>query len=282
MQVPKENRIDIGYRVGKLTVQEKTDQRKNQYVVWRCKCDCGGEILLDTRYLQRATVTDCGCEGKVGPKERDLTGMRFGKLVGLKHTRERDAGNCTIWICRCDCGNLCKVSSKQLLSGQKRSCGCLDIPAAGDYTGRRFDALTVVGYAGRNGRRNQWRCRCDCGREIVAFQSDLRNGCVHSCGCLREAVRSGKLEFADGTVAPLLNCGGMPVENYYASFPGVRYVPETRKWSTEIIYWGETYPLGNYEELVDAVRARQQGEEMYGNFLEWYNRGRCTKKRSED
>lgn len=280
MQVPKENRIGVGYRVGKLTVLEKTNQRKNRYVVWRCRCDCGGEILLDTRYLQRETVMDCGCQGRVNPKQKDLTGMRFGKLVCLKHTRERDANNCTIWICRCDCGNLCKVSTKQLLSRQKKSCGCLDIDA-GDHIGRRFDALTVVGYAGRSGRKNQWRCRCDCGREVVALQSDLSDGRVHSCGCLREAVRSGKLKFADGTVVPFRNCSrGMPVENYYNSFPGVRYVPEARKWSAEIIYRGETYHLGDYAELADAIRARQASEEMYGNFLEWYHHGRGTKKAS--
>ena len=61
MQVPKENRIDIGYRVGKLTVQEKTDQRKNQYVVWRCKCDCGNETLTRQSNLLSGHTKSCGC-----------------------------------------------------------------------------------------------------------------------------------------------------------------------------------------------------------------------------
>lgn len=43
------SKIEIGYRVGMLTVTERTEQRKNGYTIWLCKCDCGGEIRLDTR-----------------------------------------------------------------------------------------------------------------------------------------------------------------------------------------------------------------------------------------
>ena len=54
-------KIGLGYRVAGLQVEEATGQRKNGYMIWRCRCGCGGEILLDTRCLQRGTVTDCGC-----------------------------------------------------------------------------------------------------------------------------------------------------------------------------------------------------------------------------
>lgn len=55
MSVPK---ITVGYRAGSLCVEAPTGQHKNGYTIWRCRCDCGGEILLDTRTLQRGTVTD--------------------------------------------------------------------------------------------------------------------------------------------------------------------------------------------------------------------------------
>ena len=67
-------KINKGFRVGMLTVAESTDQRKNGYTIWLCKCDCGGEIQLDTRCLQRGTVTDCGCVSVVKPGMLDLTG----------------------------------------------------------------------------------------------------------------------------------------------------------------------------------------------------------------
>lgn len=44
-------KIKLGCRVGSLTVEEQTVERKNGYTVWRCRCDCGGAVLLDTRCL---------------------------------------------------------------------------------------------------------------------------------------------------------------------------------------------------------------------------------------
>lgn len=39
---PNKPKITPGYRVGKLTVEEETPQRRCGYTVWRCRCDCGG------------------------------------------------------------------------------------------------------------------------------------------------------------------------------------------------------------------------------------------------
>ena len=56
-----------GDKIGKLTVGEDTGQRKNGYIIWKCHCECGGEILADTRMLQRRSVKDCGCGGRLRP-----------------------------------------------------------------------------------------------------------------------------------------------------------------------------------------------------------------------
>ena len=69
--------IAVGFRVGMLTVEKRTAEKKNGYSIWLCRCDCGGEIKLDTRCLQRGTVRDCGCVTKVKPGTTDITGMRF-------------------------------------------------------------------------------------------------------------------------------------------------------------------------------------------------------------
>ena len=54
----------------------------------------------------------------------DLTGKRFGKLVALKNNGSANNGY-TLWECRCDCGTVCVVSSRDLLDGSTKSCGCL-------------------------------------------------------------------------------------------------------------------------------------------------------------
>jgi hypothetical protein len=54
-------------------------------------------------------------------------------------------------------------------------------------TGERFGRLIIVERAPsvRKGLAH-WRCRCDCGGEVVVRGADLRNGHSRSCGCLRD------------------------------------------------------------------------------------------------
>ena len=53
-----------------------------------------------------------------------------------------------------------------------------------DLANRRFDRLTVLGRAGRYRSDVMWSCRCDCGNQIVARGTKLRQGRTKSCGCL--------------------------------------------------------------------------------------------------
>jgi len=58
-----------------------------------------------------------------------------------------------------------------------------------DLTGRRFGRLTALSFAGLNENRNAvWKCRCDCGREVLALAINLKGGRTRSCGCLRREL----------------------------------------------------------------------------------------------
>lgn len=59
-----------------------------------------------------------------------------------------------------------------------------------DRTGERFGRLVVVeraeSYINPNGLpRTAWKCKCDCGNEVVVLAQSLSNGSTKSCGCLR-------------------------------------------------------------------------------------------------
>lgn len=54
----------------------------------------------------------------------DLTGQKFGRLVVIKSTKKRYNGE-IVYLCQCDCGNECLVTSCHLRSGHTKSCGCL-------------------------------------------------------------------------------------------------------------------------------------------------------------
>ena len=60
-----------------------------------------------------------------------------------------------------------------------------------DRIGERFGRLTVIeraeSYINPNGTpRTAWKCKCDCGNEVVVLAQSLSNGATKSCGCLKK------------------------------------------------------------------------------------------------
>ena len=63
-----------------------------------------------------------------------------------------------------------------------------------DITGRRFGRLVVLRWEGYSRSwQSMWRCRCDCGNEVVVMKWNLLRGRTRSCGCLhREYIERVK------------------------------------------------------------------------------------------
>lgn len=109
-------------RSGRVVAIEPTENRRNGSILWRCRCDCGNELLLEPYKITSGIVKSCGCS-RGEKKIKDLTGQRFGKLTTIYRTNEKKNSS-YIWVCQCDCGKTTKVSSNALLSGNSKSCGC--------------------------------------------------------------------------------------------------------------------------------------------------------------
>lgn len=262
--------IKVGVKVGLLSVAEATDQRKSGYIVWRCRCECGKEVFLDTRSLQRGTIKDCGCSSVVGPRQRDVSGMRFGKLTAVCPTHRRGPKGSTIWNCRCDCGNEVQAELVQLTAGYRKSCGCLRHPPLKDFIGRRFGKLEVTGYEGKRKGMHQWRCICDCGKNTVVGQTLLQSGKAKSCGCLKAEIYKENLGLRDGTSITILKAvkSGRLIQSNTSGYNGVYYNKKRGVWVAQITFQGRTRYLGSYGQLSDAVKARRKGEEIYDAYLE--------------
>ena len=54
----------------------------------------------------------------------ELTGQRFGRLLVVSRAPNR--GGKTRWYCKCDCGEMTIVNSRDLRMGATKSCGCLN------------------------------------------------------------------------------------------------------------------------------------------------------------
>lgn len=65
----------VGRRFGRLTVIERTAERQNTFVVYRCVCDCGQEKKANTGALGSGNTKSCGC---LGDENRSLINSNFG------------------------------------------------------------------------------------------------------------------------------------------------------------------------------------------------------------
>lgn len=64
-----------------------------------------------------------------------------------------------------------------------------------DLTGRQFGRLTAIAKAESSIRadgkpRTRWRCKCECGNEIVVNGDNLTRGNTVSCGCYQKDITS--------------------------------------------------------------------------------------------
>ena len=89
---------------------------------------CGKIFETQLDNIVQGDTQSCGCKtkeliGKNGAKKiSQLQGLRFGKLVVLEPTKER-RNTYVVWKCKCDCGNITYVITRNLTNGNTKSCG---------------------------------------------------------------------------------------------------------------------------------------------------------------
>ena len=125
----------------------------------------------------------------------DETGKRYGYLTVLKRAENIITPNGrshVAWLCKCDCGNEVIVRGSCLRNGHAKSCGChTHGNRIINEIGNKYGKLTVIERVGSDSdHKALWRCKCDCGNEIITTGKRLRNGTVRSCGCLKSFKES--------------------------------------------------------------------------------------------
>lgn len=107
---------------GRLTVQEWSGNGK-----WKCICDCGNIILVQTNNLKNGNTQSCGCLQRDRASESSyisLIGQRFGKLQVIERAENNRFGH-VCYYCKCDCGGETIVDATNLRNGNTSSCGCI-------------------------------------------------------------------------------------------------------------------------------------------------------------
>ena len=146
----------------------------------------------------RETKANSCLQGKLSMKKVDLTGNRYGILTVLGENPVpyvyKTGKKVRRWDCRCDCGKELTMLQNYMIKA--KSCGCLRTQQK-NMIGLRFGRLTVLKIVKlprqtRNGQKNGWLCRCDCGNEVITTRKELLSGKKSSCGCLLKEVGSKK------------------------------------------------------------------------------------------
>ena len=116
-----------GWRFGRLLVMAYGGGVKyacGNVATWRCLCTCGKSVTVFANSLKSGRTQSCGCY-HAEVSSHDLTGRVFDRLQVIAKADRRGRNGSLYWHCRCRCGKEFAVSSKHLLSGNTRSCGCL-------------------------------------------------------------------------------------------------------------------------------------------------------------
>jgi hypothetical protein len=50
-----------GKKFGYLTVLEKESTSRDRSIQWKCKCDCGNIVIVDSKSLRKGKTRSCGC-----------------------------------------------------------------------------------------------------------------------------------------------------------------------------------------------------------------------------
>jgi len=115
--MPKKKDI-TGKRFSKLVAIKMSDVRKGPSQTWECLCDCGNTVIANVSSLQNGYRKSCGCL-----RSEDITGKKYGRITVLERT-DKFQNHHSIWVCKCECGNIKEISKNSLTSGNTVSCGC--------------------------------------------------------------------------------------------------------------------------------------------------------------
>lgn len=138
-------------------------------------------------------------------KIQDYAGREINYLTVIGENEKLAKDGSIQWDFQCVCGNIITETPYRVISGHKKSCGCMRYKNikhkkhvctksqrvdADSYIGKRNNRLTVVGWEKpENGGRINLVCRCDCGNTVKILPYQFVNGGVKSCGCIRGEKR---------------------------------------------------------------------------------------------
>lgn len=193
-------------------------------------------------------------------------------------------------LCKCSCGKIKEVNNSTLRLGKSKSCGhdiekqtrdrCYNRTDQ-QVLGKKFGKLTVVERVNSEGS-SRYRCRCDCGNEIIVRSSYLLTGSTKSCGCLRsenakelmESIKENGHDARDANRFEGTNIASLNESLSKSNKTGYKGVSKMKsgRYRAYINIRGTQKHLGSFDTAEDAAEARKIAEkEIFQPIIDRYN-----------
>lgn len=228
----------------------------------------------------------------------DLTGERFGRLSVISYFGNDKYKN-KLWLCECDCGNDVIATTSSLRSGNKKSCGCLHKESASKRGKLRkinneyyvYGNIVFVKFSNcneyficdledwENLKKYAWY-KNDSGYAVNrSFGKTLRfHRLVMGCPDNMEVDHKKRVSddgICDNRKSNLKivtrqeNSWNLPIfKNNTSGYTGVSWNKSTNKWESHITFNYKTIHLGLFDDIDEAIKARQEAELIYWDIKE--------------
>lgn len=216
----------------------------------------------------------------------DYKGKQINFLTPIRENPGLAKDSSKLWDFKCVCGNIVTETPYRVITGHKKSCGCMRYKTLKngkprtsvkkrtnieDYIGRKSHRLTVTGiYIPEGMGRVKLECKCDCGNEnpVYVFPYQFDSGKVQSCGCARfghsechKGNTSRRTHNLTGTKFYVMRnnmlrrCYGETSTSYrYYGARGITVCDEWRKDPVAFIDWcNATYPKDGEKYTIDRI-----------------------------
>lgn len=151
----------------------------------------------------RGYLEDCIVTYILSLEVVDMTFDMNRKYWFLTPIRQLDEywNNYRMYECRCDCGNLVKVSSRDLSRGGKRTCGCARVA---DITDAQIGEYHVIKPNRLENGQVYWDVECSCGRKEVLTRREItRKRACDDCKAVKKNTLIAGRTLGDITVVSL-------------------------------------------------------------------------------